>query len=638
MARKCLEYFALIVLFQVVAQVHLQNLHRRVEFGGNNHIACEYVQCEKTESCVHRKFRCKNPPCPGMLYCAKSRTESLRGPLTCDTVHCSTGYLCMVKVRHCLWDQKCKQQIARCVPEQEYHEGPASCAGFKCPPGHRCILRESLCANPPCKLLRSCSKNRDVHIWFGKCRSLGCSSEFDCFLRKPENTCTEPPCIHTSDCITALEDEAENEHCRGWICPRMHKCVAKTVTPCESNKCDVNRTCNIVPQNNSSLWPESMNNQDSDAQSPPNDFNKILGDTDGLLRDGNATNVKELSDKKGLLVPGYNSSEADLFHLQKEKDILSFESTENTSTNGEHSRKLPVENKKITDTQINNPNTAAQHNVPEHIVVTSQSEDIRDTQVDDFSFNVPETIKYLPIGNYDLPSLWTGSQDHSFDKEASADTTIDSFSEISETVSADALEMLIRSLAHFSNETVQADFDEKSVDRSYPENRNKNYASSAVPYFGEDRFTSKNLEEVVDQSSLYDGARINFTYNSEPRVHDAVRSSNLADQSYNSDVGISSIRSVDANNEAANLDRFFEMDKEALLSYIEALIEDIDLQNDSSNETKRNMDVENLETDPRTPGPRNEDKELQFTPFYNLPSYGASDNDYVDVKNRDDRT
>lgn len=43
---------------------------------------------------------------------------------------------------------------------KEYHEGPPSCAGFKCPQGTHCVLRESFCAEPPCKLLRSCIKNK----------------------------------------------------------------------------------------------------------------------------------------------------------------------------------------------------------------------------------------------------------------------------------------------------------------------------------------------------------------------------------------------------------------------------------------------------------------------------------------------
>lgn len=41
-----------------------------------------------------------------------------------------------------------------------------------------------------------------MHLWFGKCRILGCPSEFDCFLRRPENTCLKPPCKHTPDCVT----------------------------------------------------------------------------------------------------------------------------------------------------------------------------------------------------------------------------------------------------------------------------------------------------------------------------------------------------------------------------------------------------------------------------------------------------
>lgn len=106
---------------------------------------------------------------------------------------------------------------------KEYHEGPPSCAGFKCPQGTHCVLRESFCAEPPCKLLRSCIKNKgttfnncntyyrlsilykyfftEMQIWFGKCRTLGCQSEYECFLRRPENNCSNPPCKHTPDCI-----------------------------------------------------------------------------------------------------------------------------------------------------------------------------------------------------------------------------------------------------------------------------------------------------------------------------------------------------------------------------------------------------------------------------------------------------
>lgn len=58
---------------------------------------------------------------------------------------------------------ECKQQFARCVLEKEYHEGAASCAGFECPSGERCILRETYCVNPPCKLIRSC-KSAEGHI------------------------------------------------------------------------------------------------------------------------------------------------------------------------------------------------------------------------------------------------------------------------------------------------------------------------------------------------------------------------------------------------------------------------------------------------------------------------------------------
>ena len=41
---------------------------------GNDHRGCAYLQCRGNDVCVHRKFRCKDPPCPSMLYCSRSRT------------------------------------------------------------------------------------------------------------------------------------------------------------------------------------------------------------------------------------------------------------------------------------------------------------------------------------------------------------------------------------------------------------------------------------------------------------------------------------------------------------------------------------------------------------------------------------
>ncbi|CAL7944434.1 unnamed protein product [Xylocopa violacea] len=256
MEAKCIVFicFSLFALSLSIRGVHLQDFNETGIIDGNNHRGCAYLHCVGRDVCVHRKFRCKDPPCPGMLFCARSRTESLRGPTTCDTVQCTNGYVCMVKVRDCQWDEKCKQQIARCVSRKEYHEGPASCAGFKCPQGNRCILREAFCAKPPCKLLRSCSKNKEVLVWFAKCRSLGCSSEFECFLRRPGKNCSNPPCKHAPDCITMKEDETTSEHCRGWICPPMQTCAAEIVDSYRTDNCSIKRTCQeiqAVPTNES---------------------------------------------------------------------------------------------------------------------------------------------------------------------------------------------------------------------------------------------------------------------------------------------------------------------------------------------------------------------------------------------------
>nr|XP_034183436.1 uncharacterized protein LOC117605816 isoform X2 [Osmia lignaria] len=253
-----LKSFILFLLLLLITKVRLED-HK----GKRN--LCAYLHCNENDVCVHRKFRCRDPPCPGMLYCAKSRTESLKGPSTCDTVRCTNGYVCTLKVRRCRWDEtRCGQQIARCVSQKEYHEGPASCAGFKCSQGSHCILRESFCVNPPCKLLRSCAKNKEVHLWFGKCRILGCPSEFDCFLRRPENTCLKPPCKHTPDCVTTTENEITNAHCRGWICPRMQKCSAKITGNCKLSDCTIQRTCHEDPSNYSSSFSRRSFNNEKD--------------------------------------------------------------------------------------------------------------------------------------------------------------------------------------------------------------------------------------------------------------------------------------------------------------------------------------------------------------------------------------
>ncbi|XP_076634426.1 uncharacterized protein LOC143348273 [Colletes latitarsis] len=273
-----IKHFTFFVLFLLITRVRLQDLIKG-NIGNNNYRACAYLQCENDDACVHRKFRCKDPPCPSMLYCAKSRTESLRGPSTCNSVRCSRGYVCMLKVRRCRWDEKCKQQIARCVSRKEYHEGPASCAGFECPQGSHCILRESFCVSPPCKLLRSCAKNKEVHVWFGKCRSLTCQSEFECFLRRPEDNCSNSntSCKHVPDCVST--EETTNEHCRGWICPRMQKCSVKVMEPCDTNDCKVRRTCDVELQNYSSPFSRRSLNYGDQRTVPPETDAKVPSDT-----------------------------------------------------------------------------------------------------------------------------------------------------------------------------------------------------------------------------------------------------------------------------------------------------------------------------------------------------------------------
>ncbi|KAG5330501.1 DHGL dehydrogenase, partial [Acromyrmex heyeri] len=213
------------------------------ESGNDYSKGCAHLHCENGSHCVKRRFWCKDPPCPGMLYCSKSRRESLKGPLTCDTVRCNRGHMCIIKVRGCHWGGKCKQQVARCVLEKEYYEGAASCAGFECPSGKRCILREIFCVSPPCKLIKSCENEEDVQTWFDQCKSLNCASEYECFLRRPENNCRNPSCTHTPDCTLTIEDELISKYCYGWICPRAQKCVVRIVDSCKGFNCTIERSC-----------------------------------------------------------------------------------------------------------------------------------------------------------------------------------------------------------------------------------------------------------------------------------------------------------------------------------------------------------------------------------------------------------
>ncbi|XP_028047273.2 uncharacterized protein LOC105831204, partial [Monomorium pharaonis] len=212
------------------------------ESGNDYSEGCANLRCENGSQCVKRRFWCRDPPCPGMLFCSKSRKELLKGPPTCDTVRCNKGHMCVIKVRGCNWDE-CKQQLARCVSEKEYYEGAASCAGFECPSGERCILRETYCVNPPCKLIRSCRNAEDVQTWFDKCKSLNCTSEYECFLRRPEGNCLDLWCTHTPDCTLTVEDELISKYCYGWMCPREQKCVVRILNSCKGFNCTIERSC-----------------------------------------------------------------------------------------------------------------------------------------------------------------------------------------------------------------------------------------------------------------------------------------------------------------------------------------------------------------------------------------------------------
>lgn len=71
---------------QVSAEWHGENCVKMVceiiaeESGREYSKGCAHLQCESGSQCIKRRFWCKNPPCPGMLYCSKSRKgEDIRG-------------------------------------------------------------------------------------------------------------------------------------------------------------------------------------------------------------------------------------------------------------------------------------------------------------------------------------------------------------------------------------------------------------------------------------------------------------------------------------------------------------------------------------------------------------------------------
>lgn len=107
-----------------------------------------------------------------------------------------------------------------------------------------------------------------MQAWLKKCRSLNCTSEYECFLRRPKTNC--PQCKHTPDCslttglvlnkitknhtsrweskdsnnlLVHTEDELISKYCRGWICPREQKCTVQIVGSCKGFDCIIERSC-----------------------------------------------------------------------------------------------------------------------------------------------------------------------------------------------------------------------------------------------------------------------------------------------------------------------------------------------------------------------------------------------------------
>lgn len=77
-----------------------------------------------------------------------------------------------------------------------------------------------------------------------RCKSLGCPSPHECFMRRPDYNCPPSFCKHTPDCTAKNNDEIiAKEKCRGWICPSDQQCVTKVVGPCQNDDCRIIRSC-----------------------------------------------------------------------------------------------------------------------------------------------------------------------------------------------------------------------------------------------------------------------------------------------------------------------------------------------------------------------------------------------------------
>ncbi|XP_039315652.1 uncharacterized protein LOC120360071 [Solenopsis invicta] len=83
----------------------------------------------------------------------------------------------------------------------------------------------------------------DVQTSFDECKSLNCTSEYECFLRRPKDNCLDPWCTHQPDCMLTIEEELISKYCYGWICPPGQKCVVRILDSCKGFNCTIERSC-----------------------------------------------------------------------------------------------------------------------------------------------------------------------------------------------------------------------------------------------------------------------------------------------------------------------------------------------------------------------------------------------------------
>lgn len=181
--------------------------------------------------------------------------ELLNGPTSCKKVKCSSGFACKVHYQHCQWKDGNKYyrlfeknalnewffflRYMKCfrlwASNSKMHHrnwlsrGDSFVHGFQLSRWSEVHTQraqvqqftvqvaEGLCQclwytkgnNKLFKIFLlkiknwNCLSRIDVNIWMEKCRLLGCTSEYDCYLRRPPVNCESEACKLEPQCLAS---------------------------------------------------------------------------------------------------------------------------------------------------------------------------------------------------------------------------------------------------------------------------------------------------------------------------------------------------------------------------------------------------------------------------------------------------